>query len=391
MRRTIPGRYFIALAFADNLVLLGEFIKWLNTRDPHRGPKLGLQFHHSNQLLCQSVTFLRYGAKMWSSWLTIGITIERFLTVTFPFKIANISSPMKAVVVILAEAVVCFSLACFPFFTLKVRIYGESWLCAISSESYHTYHTWVMVAVAGVGELVLPSIIVSIFTVLIIVKLVEAQRNRGRLSMSEMRVRGRQRQPTIALVVIAATFVTVRMPYLIMFFVNDLSKTFSPHISSAAQYNIYIAYTISEVFAVLNYAVNFFIFCVSGNTFRAEFAKCYMWNTVHERRGSGINMTERTDLRKMSTTSNFSKSLRRAVRGTILGDNMRESNASPHRKGTQLKHESVCELDSLKNGQTFALLERGPSAADSKCSPLGGNPVLEGSGHTQCQDENTSR
>lgn len=279
MRHVVPGRYFMGLALADNLVLIGELLLWLNTRDLHRGSKLGFDFHHSVDFFCKFINFLRYGARMWSSWLTVAITIERFLSVIFPFKIMRLSSPNKAVAVVTTLGLICFSLACFPFFTLEAKPYHGSPLCQYSNRL--RYSVWLVVVVALIGEMVVPSVIVTIFTLLIIWKLAIARRERLRMRMRPgndrkcgRRPKSSELQPTIALVAIAIVFVSIRMPYVIMFFINEYKKVIWTCIDKWLSYKIYVIYSMSMVLAVLNYAVNFCLYCVTGNTFRTEVRRC---------------------------------------------------------------------------------------------------------------------
>ena len=275
MCRGVPGRYFIALAFADNLVLLGELLLWLNTQDAARGPKIGIRFYNSMDFFCKSLNALRYGSRMWSSWLTVAITVERFLTVTFPM--VRISSPRKAVIIILAIGIICFLFACFPFFTLEAKPYLGAPLCQFSNRRLYTLLTVIFIAV--VGELVLPSLIVSVFTALIIWRLAIARRERMRMvesqaSSSGWRQRASHMQPTIALVCIAIMFVTIRMPYVIMFFVNEYKEKMWQCLDRRLSFRIYVVYTVSMIMAVLNYALNFCLYCVSGSSFRKEVRRC---------------------------------------------------------------------------------------------------------------------
>ena len=278
MRHVVSGRYFMGLALADNLVLIGELLLWLNTRDLRRGSKLGVDFHHSVDFFCKFINFLRYGARMWSSWLTVAITIERFLSVIFPFKIMRLSSPTKAVVVVSTIGVICFSLACFTFFTLEAGFYRGSPLCKYTDQL--SYSLWVVVVVAGVGEMVLPSLIVTIFTLLIIWRLALARQERVRMRQGDGQMPSGRRQktsevqPTIALIAIAIVFVSIRMPYVIMFFVNMYKKDIWHCLDKWLSYKIYAVYTLSMVLAVLNYAVNFCLYCFTGTAFRTEVRRC---------------------------------------------------------------------------------------------------------------------
>ena len=277
MRDVVPGRYFMALAVADNLVLFGEFLLWLNTRTS-KGSRLGIEFVDRFDVLCKLVHMLRYGARVWSSWITVAITIERCLTVTFPLKMAAHSNPRKATVITLIIGVVCFALCSFPIVTLEVGEYKGGLICKY--RDIDLYDLCLFIIIFCLGELVLPSVVVFVLTVQIIRRLAAAQRERRKFTEGQFVNRtnlpkSREAQPTKALLAIAIMFVTIRLPYIITFFLNDIGKELVP-MGTMAAYYIYIAYKIANVFAVFNYAFNFLLFCLTGSTFRGELRRCVL-------------------------------------------------------------------------------------------------------------------
>ena len=274
MRHGVPGRYFIALSLADNLVLAGELLLWLNTRYGYGEESvLGINFVHSSNFMCKTTYFLRYGSRVWSSWLMVAITMERFLTVTFPLKMVRLSSPRKAVVVIVSLGVVSFSMASFTFFTLVSKDYKGSPLCQFTAQRMYTF--WIVAVIAVLGEMVVPSLLVSVLTVLILWRLALARKERQRMvEMASSRGMGRQKaselQTTIALVSIAIMFVTIRLPYIVTYFINMYKDKLWVCLGPWTSFTIYKIYTVAKVLAVLNYALNFCLYCVSGAPFRRE-------------------------------------------------------------------------------------------------------------------------
>ena len=266
MRTTVPGRYFMALAIADNIVLTGELLYWLNSYNS-KGSRLGISFLHTIEWVCQSVHWIRYGARMWSSWITVAITIERYLTVSYPLKMVAYSNPWKSTIVVSLLFVVCFSASSFTFCTLEVGWYNR-WLCALSDTTI--YHISIVVVVGTFGELLVPSIIVLVFTILILRSLTKARRERALYACQMQSRRSREAQPTMALIAIAIMFLTVRLPYMVTFIIQDVTFLFS---NTRPTVELYAAYKIAQVLAVTNYAFNFLLFCLSGSTFRTQFIR----------------------------------------------------------------------------------------------------------------------
>jgi len=78
-----------------------------------------------------------------------------------------------------------------------------------------------------------------------------------------------QRQLTIMLVAVCVTAICLQLPYTILYFVNDRRLTWWPCGAGSARYAwIYAWKEIAEAISIANYAVNFFLFCLSGSAFR---------------------------------------------------------------------------------------------------------------------------
>ena len=296
--RTVPGLYFTCLALADNLTLIGELLLWLNTRTGD-GPKL-LSFMNTHDYLCKAIYVIRYSGRAWSSWITVSITIERFLCVTFPLKAHRWSSRAKSKAVVAVMFVVATSLAVFPTWPtnyIGVGLYRNESLCMMLEKDKYDIWNWVFVAI---GELFVPSAVVSVFTGVIIFELVKAYSRRVRMtstrrshntqtqspnqSKHSQTQNGGSRsdlQPTVTLVVVAVSFIIIRLPYTVMFYINSNKRTNDDWVS----FYIYAAYSFALALSVLNYAINFFLYCLSGKQYR------HLWVCM-KCAGSCIDATE---------------------------------------------------------------------------------------------------
>ena len=265
MSRSTTGHYLLSLALADTTLLLGEFMLWLNSRvDEAYSPKMGITFYDTINFWCQFVNFVRYSGRLWSSWVTVIITAERYITIADPLRVGRISTPCKAKIVIVVEFLLSLALSSFVWFTLGSGTHNNIPRCLIVRK--HEYKV-LSVVIMGFGELVIPSVVVCIFTALIIRKLSDASKHRKRVLRMSSSV-SQERQVTYILLAVAITFVVIRLPYVVTFYVNEYKEELWPHLSDWEKFYIYAANRIAYVLSVVNYCINFFLYCLCGSTFR---------------------------------------------------------------------------------------------------------------------------
>ena len=71
------------------------------------------------------------------------------------------------------------------------------------------------------------------------------------------------------LVAMCIAAICLQLPYMILYTVNDRKSSWWPGRDGSALYAwIYTAMEIAEMISITNYAVNFFLYCVSGSAFR---------------------------------------------------------------------------------------------------------------------------
>jgi len=83
-----------------------------------------------------------------------------------------------------------------------------------------------------------------------------------------------QRQLTIMLIAVCVAAICLQLPYMIMYMVNDRRYSWWPDGKGSVHFAwIYAGKEIAEAFSIANYAINFFLFCVSGSAFRRHVRK----------------------------------------------------------------------------------------------------------------------
>ena len=135
----------------------------------------------------------------------------------------------------------------------------------------YAYTNWILSVIFG--ELVIPSIIVVIFTALIIVKLMKVKERR--LSIREQQGKRskakKDNQATIALLAVSIAFVTLRTPYIFTYSLLTTRNQVLPNMTDWQELHLEGAVNIAFILAVTNYAINFLLYIITGKTFRDEF------------------------------------------------------------------------------------------------------------------------
>ena len=114
------------------------------------------------------------------------------------------------------------------------------------------------------------------------------------------------------LLLVAITFVFLRAPYSLLSVIHE--ATYGNQYGENPQMDL--ALDITYCIAVLNYAINFFLFCVSGTMFRRAFVNCVTCAKIRgkNRAGKSMYMAEST----MTTRSmNMSQSVSRTTLDTV--------------------------------------------------------------------------
>lgn len=277
LRKTPPGRYIIALSIVDSMVLLAEFFiameLYVDTKDA----------------ACKIIYYLRYVFKLASSLLVVAIAVERFILVVFPLKHNVISTTKTAMISIAVITLTSFALCAYALFTLGVTKWN---FCSIIMDKYTIYTTVDLVVSVGLGE-VIASVIIAILTGVIVKTLTSAAKwRRNTLMMSGTSTNQGQRggqaqkQVTVMLMSVAIGFIVLKIPYTVIWFVK-----FTYHHDHVPKL-LFVFTDVFYVISVLNYTINFFLYCITGATVRKRMCEI-LHCKLHENRGASKILHQR--------------------------------------------------------------------------------------------------
>ncbi|ELU16410.1 hypothetical protein CAPTEDRAFT_213630 [Capitella teleta] len=285
LRRTTTGHFLIALSAADFCFLFGELLRWMNNQPgSHQFP--GPNFANEHWFWCKFMHSLRYSSKLASAWVTVAITLERFITIRFPLQVATISRPTRARFLIALIAMAACLLCVYPFWTVGLKDWQSKLYCLITNRK--VYENWSMV-VLRFGTLVIPSICIIILTSLIICNLQKAHTRRCHYQEGQQVPTSIQRQLTFMLLAVAISFVILRLPNAIAYYFNHYKRNMWPSLTMLNSNRIFVAYKVTDIIATTNYCLNFFLYCVCGSVFRRQVAVCCRCGGNNRRLGYAHN------------------------------------------------------------------------------------------------------
>ena len=151
--------------------------------------------------------------------------------------------------------------------------------------------------------MIVPGIVISIVTGLIIFKLTVIRTRRRSMQASRTTtVRRNEKQINVTLIAVAPAFLFLRPPYEVAFCIHLQIVLNGENPYDHKDCSIFMAYGISYILAVLNYSLNFLLYFATGNSFRKEFYASFKCQPT------GFNRTSAT---RMSITRSHSADLQR--------------------------------------------------------------------------------
>ena len=273
LRHKTAGQYFMALALANNVVLIGEACLWLNL-SAHEGRNIRVEFMKENQVACQLVNFIRYLGRIWSSLIVMTISIERLVAIISPFKSEQYSTPINARIIIFLQLIFSTAVSWPIFIYVGIRDYHGKQFCYVLEDHYKGFLNWCLSGVVAF-EMIVPGIVVTIVTGVFIYKLTIVQsRRKAMQTHSYAKARAAEKQANVTLIAVALAFLLLRPPYVITYSIHLQMIFRKQNPCDPENCSLYLAYGISYILAILNYSLNFLLYFVTARSFRKEFYSC---------------------------------------------------------------------------------------------------------------------
>ncbi len=280
------GAYLIALGFADNIVLMTEIPIWM-VQTP-----LSYSAIDEYSWLCRTTYYLKYVGRMWSAFLTLVITVERYLFIAYPLKKAYFQRHNIHKAVIPVTLVLCLLSVTYSLFLIGLEIdLGQTERqCMVTKNKKKLFITLDIIIIRIIGDLFIGGmvILVTVFSIKVLTKAKEIRKTSLREQSSFcsscgkepnrsifLRKIGKSRESQITrmLLMLAILFIIFKIPYTLCYYVNFYFRNLKDNGEAATTSSIqgisfrYIQQA-SHCFALLNYSINFIVYGTLVPSFR---------------------------------------------------------------------------------------------------------------------------
>lgn len=271
MRRRSTGLYLCAVSVFDTLVLYSVcFRQWLS---------LVLDsdvLSHSNAF-CKTFNFLSYLSFDVAAWLLIVMTVERFLVVQFPLLSSKIATVKKAKTAIVVLILIMGALNIHFFWTVSV---DENGFCKYT-DSTRSFHDNVWPWIDATVYSFLPFILLLVVNILIILvhrRAIAVRKTTVRVHRSNER--GTKFKLSTMLITVTMTFLFLSAPNVVLICIRHKYFNFSVKIDDLRDVAVYrLVAMVTNFCLYLNHAINFFLYCISGEKFRRELVNLFKCKT----------------------------------------------------------------------------------------------------------------
>ncbi len=295
LRSLTSSIYLVALSLSDTCVLVVSLLSWADN--------VGWDAYH-RQGCCQLFAYLSYIGSFLSVWYVVSFTVERYIAVAFPFHHQNMCSPRRAKAVVIGLAVLAAVLYSYALWTSGLEpIYGR--LFCVTYTDYHDMVAKITI-VDIIVTLLIPTGVIVGCNIKIVSSLTDFSRSRSQLNVTvqlssssgnaiplgrvesdggekERRTPAIERQassPSISslqmkitrmLVVISTVFLISNIPSHGIRFHMLLQAMLDPDYKPS--HRLHLAQKLTQFLFYMNFAANFFLYNLSGKTFRHATAK----------------------------------------------------------------------------------------------------------------------
>ena len=257
LRNSVFMNLLMSLAISDTLYLLANI-------NNQRGI-FGEILIEPSLVYCRFNIYFIYVSGILSSWLTVLISLERYIAICYPFKVHVYCTKKRMIIsFIILTILICLILVPL-FYTCSVIIIDQMPKC-VSIES-GTWSDIIFISFLLTIYNIIPLIFISILNVLILRKIQVQNALRANLQ-------GRQCRPTSStnntslvtmMVSVCVIFGVTSLPATVIVIVNyTCTFTTRNHCVPIEGWLYRLVFTLETV----NHSVNFFLYCLTGSVFR---------------------------------------------------------------------------------------------------------------------------
>ncbi|XP_076454603.1 uncharacterized protein LOC143289501 [Babylonia areolata] len=260
--------YLTGLAVSDTVMLLATAVPMWTRK------VLGLDLHVKHVIACKGMIWMMNTSSASSAWLLVALTAQRAASVVWPHRVNVLCTRRKSVFISVVIAVTLAAFYSHVLYGYQIVQFGNgtSVRCSFGFQSYQQFWVDVWVRVDIFIYSLLPCLFLILSNAVLVWKLARSVKE-ATLTLSsakEEQKKNRQKKAsstTVTIISVSTAFVLITLPLMIynIFFYEYVSK--DPH---SKQFH-YFLYDFFLVFCLVNFAWNFYLYCLTGTKFRREF------------------------------------------------------------------------------------------------------------------------
>ena len=265
MRRTSTYNYLAVLSLTDMLVLyVGLLRLWV-------GELTGYDLRDQFDWSCKVITMVGYTMSVYSVWLLIAVTVERYIVIVHSLHAATMCTRSRAIKVIMGIFILVLTLHVHFLVTIHLRDFPTQGMLCTSKLDYEFFVINMWPWIDAILYSLLPFVVIILLNSLIIHKVIHAQRNRQTISTSKSAQsdnRESSTKLTVLLLTISFTFLITTLPMNAMIIAIAIKGSYASSYEEASKFRL--GQTISTLLMYTNHGINFYLYLLTGQKFRQE-------------------------------------------------------------------------------------------------------------------------
>ena len=247
--------YLAALAFFDTLNSI-NYIKGFLCELPN--------FCLSPELHCKLVLFIFDSSAYISSWLIVAISLERAISTKIPHHVAKISSRRFGIKTISIFIIIALILNSHCLYGWTGVIHESMVKCYTIPGTYTILWAYFRPFLNTVFYSLIPGTIIILCNTVMVKAVFASAKIRGTISDQTAK---RNRELMIVAVLVSVSFVVLTSPFTLLMYINANGAHVTLDLTDETLDYIY---DIAVLMTIINHAINFFLYVVSGSRFRQQ-------------------------------------------------------------------------------------------------------------------------
>jgi hypothetical protein len=264
LRRISSTVYVLAVLIADNGVLISLLFVWMEV--------LGFRFNHEKGM-CQFQVYWSYICTFISIWFIVCITVENYITICHPTRIASMCTVRRALIAALSLFVFALSFYAVFIVTTIVNVYNVSGRLLKMCETGNKYRKLVVlfVNVDTIITFVIPLLLIMFMLIAIslsVIKSVQMKKNRS----VDQKSCNNNRSKSIPQVRVAKMLYILSLTFLILSVPSHALRTYFTFESASENVKVseqvVLIHTVLQFVYYINFSIKFLLFACCSKNFR---------------------------------------------------------------------------------------------------------------------------